>query len=634
MSSQVTSFSLLGESLAASCDKAFVVGPGHAPIPAKLVKKIIKGEFVELADLLSTNLRAVDLEPQAFLGGKLLVSKKCRLVEVEDILTWTEALTIYQMVICASHPHRWSDLTKYKLLIIQTARHLPGRSWLEYDIAFRKDAAATGASDWSRMNLDLYNFHLRSPAPPRLYHRPLACPYRPQLHVEGVPVPRTVPHGTEGNAFGLLVNAIFATHAAPVTETTHGSAAHSIPLAPFAPAPPPSPWEGSPERVSMPSVFPVHSVYNVPVAADQPSGLPCSMASFCSSSVVSPGTSVPVRSFSPLAPVHLVSPLQLSQFQLELADYPDQAAADYILNGLRDGFRIGFKALSVSLRSSSSNMRSALDHPSVIDAYLQNEVSCGRVAGPFSTPPFTDLHISCFGVVPKNNQPGKWRLILDLSSPDGHSVNDGIPKAPFSIQYVTVDAFINGIMARGHGTSLAKFDVASAYRNVAIHPLDRPLLGMKWREQYYVDMALPFGLRSAPYIFTAIADMVQWMLTSHHGVDFLRHYLDDFLTLGPPASSVCYNNLQACIQLCSKLGLPLHPDKLEGPSTCLSILGIELDSVRLQARLSIDKRDRIITLLESWSGKRFCTRRELESLIGHLHYACKIPPRAEHSSVA
>ena len=91
----------------------------------------------------------------------------------------------------------------------------------------------------------------------------------------------------------------------------------------------------------------------------------------------------------------------------------------------------------------------------------------------------------------------------------------------------------------------------------------------------------PFGLTSVRYIFTAIAGMVQWILTSHHGVDFLHHYLDDFLTLAPPASSVCYNNLQACIQLCSKRGLPLHPDNLEGPSTCLSILGIELDSVRL-----------------------------------------------------
>ena len=178
---------------------------------------------------------------------------------------------------------------------------------------------------------------------------------------------------------------------------------------------------------------------------------------------------------------------------MELADYHDQAAAAYILNGLRDGFCIGFEALSVSLRSLSSNMHLAFDQPSIIDAYLQNEVSCGRVAGPFSTPPFTDLHISRFGVVPKNNQPGKWRSILDLSSRDGHSVNDGIPKALFSIQYVTVEAFINDITARDRGTLLAKFNVASTYRNVAIHPVDRPLLGMKWWEQYYVDMALPFG---------------------------------------------------------------------------------------------------------------------------------------------
>lgn len=100
-------------------------------------------------------------------------------------------------------------------------------------------------------------------------------------------------------------------------------------------------------------------------------------------------------------------------------------------------------------------------------------------------------------------------------------------------------------------------------------------------------MALPFGLHLAPYIFTTIADIVQWMLTINNGINFLRHYLDYFLTLGPPASLVCFNNLQVCVQLCSKLGLLLHPDKLEGPSTCLSILGIELDSTTLQAHLPL-----------------------------------------------
>ena len=59
-------------------------------------------------------------------------------------------------------------------------------------------------------------------------------------------------------------------------------------------------------------------------------------------------------------------------------------------------------------------------------------------------------------MIPKNNQPGKWHLILDLSSPEGQSVNDGIPKPPFTVQYVSVDAFIDGIMSLGQGTSMAE----------------------------------------------------------------------------------------------------------------------------------------------------------------------------------
>ena len=98
-------------------------------------------------------------------------------------------------------------------------------------------------------------------------------------------------------------------------------------------------------------------------------------------------------------------------------------------------------------------------------------------------------------------------------------------------------------------------------------------------------------LRSAPYIFTAIADVVEWILTHNYGLTFLHHYLDDFMTLGPPASPVCHHNLHACIWLCSILGLPLHPRKLEGPTTRLCILGIELDSTTLQAQLPEEKRD-------------------------------------------
>ena len=145
-------------------NKAFVVGPGYAPVPYKLVSKITAGHFVDLADLLPDNIRAQEIEPQAFLEGKLVVSgSKKRVIEIADIVTWIEAFTIFSMILCHTFPSRWKDLNQYKLLIIQTARRFSDKSWLHYDIAFRKEAAASGSTDWSRMHPDLYNFHPRSP---------------------------------------------------------------------------------------------------------------------------------------------------------------------------------------------------------------------------------------------------------------------------------------------------------------------------------------------------------------------------------------------------------------------------------------------------------------------------------------
>ena len=51
----------------------------------------------------------------------------------------------------------------------------------------------------------------------------------------------------------------------------------------------------------------------------------------------------------------------------------------------------------------------------------------GRILGTFQTIDlYTPVHVSHFGVIPKGHQENKWRLIVDLSAPDGHSINSGI----------------------------------------------------------------------------------------------------------------------------------------------------------------------------------------------------------------
>ena len=316
------------------------------------------------------------------------------------------------------------------------------------------------------------------------------------------------------------------------------------------------------------------------------------------------------------------TPLQISAWTKLLQNHPDSCYVDYLLQGIQNGFHIGFDRSRV-LRSAKSNMKSAKDHPEVVQDYLQAECTEGRVLGPLNPLEWPYVHISKFGVIPKRHQKSKWRLIVDLSHPDGVSVNDGIRCDLCSLSYSRVDDVAQTILSLGRGAALAKIDVKSAYRIIPVHPDDRYLLGMLWQDQLFIDTALPFGLRSAPKIFNAVADGLEWILKVN-GVRHLQHYLDDFITVGAPDSGECDFNCRVISHFCSLLGVPLAKDKCEGPTTCLTYLGIEVDSVAFQLRLPQDKLGRLSATVEEWSSKKSCTKRDLSSLVGQLHHAASV----------
>jgi hypothetical protein len=85
---------------------------------------------------------------------------------------------------------------------------------------------------------------------------------------------------------------------------------------------------------------------------------------------------------------------------------------------------------------------------------------------------------------------------------------------------------------------------------------------MKWHEHFFIDLALPFGLRSAPFIFNSLADLFEWIFVNNYLVPQLLHYLDDYFTLGPQASPICAHSLHAIQQVAIDTGIPLAPEKL------------------------------------------------------------------------
>lgn len=62
-----------------------------------------------------------------------------------------------------------------------------------------------------------------------------------------------------------------------------------------------------------------------------------------------------------------------------------------------------------------------------------------------------------------------------MFSPEGRSVNDGIPEALYSLSYVSVDnaAKAKVVVPTGRGVLWAEVDVKSAYHNVSMHPEDQ-----------------------------------------------------------------------------------------------------------------------------------------------------------------
>ena len=109
---------------------------------------------------------------------------------------------------------------------------------------------------------------------------------------------------------------------------------------------------------------------------------------------------------------------------------------------------------------------------------------------------------------------------------------------------------------------------------------------MKWDSTFYIDLALPFTLCSAPYIFNCVAELVEWILVNNYKV--------------PPDFPQCAQNLSTALLVCDRLGLPFRPGKCVGPTRVLAVLGIELDSLAQVPRLPEEKLKALKELIDSW----------------------------------
>lgn len=317
------------------------------------------------------------------------------------------------------------------------------------------------------------------------------------------------------------------------------------------------------------------------------------------------------------------SPVVLSVLRRWLREYPFPEDAAFLLQGFSVGFRlpISLPLLVVSPK----NLKSARDHPAVVRDKVESEIRLGRMCGPFANSPLPDLCISPVGVVPKK-VPGKFRLIQHLSFPHGGSVNDAIPEAFCRVQYQLFDQAVLLIRGFGPGALMAKLDIESAFRLLPLHPDSFRFMGFRFEGGFYVDRCLPMGCAISCAYFEKFSTFLHWCIFRGSGHSGIAHYLDDFLFVGPGDSGVCGSVLSSALSIFGDMGVPVAADKTQGPVTCLSYLGIEVDTGAGCCRLPADKVEKLNGQLLYCLSKTRISLKEVQSLLGSLNFACRVIP--------
>lgn len=221
---------------------------------------------------------------------------------------------------------------------------------------------------------------------------------------------------------------------------------------------------------------------------------------------------------------------------------------------------------------------------------------------------------------------GGWRLITNLSAPVGNSFNSSIEHELCSVWYAFFDQAIQIILSQCKSSELCKMDLSSVFRLIPIHPSDFCLLGIFIDGKYYFDKCMPFSCAIACPTFELFSTLLHWLVSRRAGNDNIIHYLDDFLFIGKQKSQTCYNTVQVFQQTCQKLGVLINHNKIQGPCTKLTFLGLGIDTINYTMFIPDDKSIELKKKLTYVLNAKKVTLREIQALVGSLNCFVKTLP--------
>jgi hypothetical protein len=301
---------------------------------------------------------------------------------------------------------------------------------------------------------------------------------------------------------------------------------------------------------------------------------------------------------------------------------------DKAMQDLRHGADIGCKGAARG-PTRSTNAPSAYEFgPQVSDA-IADWVVKGLAYGPVKEEDLPrDVKVN--GIMCKEKPNGSVRIINNLSSPAGKSVNDGIDKADFPAVMSSTPKFVKAINVEGKDGYIMKIDWESAYKHIAVRPQDLHLQWFKWMDRYFVELSLIFGGVSSVGIYDRHAKLVLDLVlaaTSFPRAQVCQH-LDDVPAAGSLKELLAFDD--AYYAIAGELGVRLaprdDPEKAFAPSKSGIVFGVLYDTATWTWAVPKERLTRLLVALHDLLDRDVLPAHAVESVAGKIIHVRPLVP--------
>lgn len=315
------------------------------------------------------------------------------------------------------------------------------------------------------------------------------------------------------------------------------------------------------------------------------------------------------------AKIPVSSNLHIQKWKEYLNNYHDKEIVEF----LEYGWPIGFHS-EVPPESVNDNHPSAKNYNNQIKKFVAKELTHGALVGPFTKLPFQPWCRLSPLMTRAKKASFERRVIMDLSFPQGSAPNDGIDinqhfGKDISYTLPTVNDLVTKLQDYGRGAFIWKGDLARAYRQIRIDPLDTPLLGLKVDDSVYLDLCPAFGCKSSSAACQRMSNAFTYIMGKKG--HFVLAYLDDFAGAHNIKSEAdaAYSSFQ---NLAQELGLQLAEEKCVPPTTNIEWLGFNIDTTRMTVSIPKSKLEETINECDKWCNRKRANRRMIQSILGKL----------------